>query len=90
MVWVPRSTIEEIQVPSIILHGETDRIITLDKAQELASILRDRTKLYVFKETGHQVMQERPGETLRFIKEFVATLPEAKGAGAEGPSAGEG
>ena len=62
--------VDSINVPCIIIHGESDKIITLRKARDLAGRLK-RCKLYVFRKTGHQIMQEHPRECLHFINKFV-------------------
>jgi hypothetical protein len=38
-----------------------------------------RSQLYVLRETGHQVMQERPRETLALIEAFVEDMLERRG-----------
>jgi pimeloyl-ACP methyl ester carboxylesterase len=71
--WVEGETVAELTVPSIIVHGETDAIIPLEQARVLAASLQ-RTYLYVLRQTGHQVMQERPAATLDCIMRFLEDL----------------
>jgi len=70
MRWVDEADVDSINVPCIIIHGESDGIITLRKARELAARLK-KCKLYVFRKTGHQIMQEHPRETVHFIRKFT-------------------
>lgn len=55
------------------------------QARALAANLA-RAHLYVLRETGHQVMQERPHETLALIEAFVDDLLRSSSAAASGAS----
>lgn len=72
--WVEKEIIHSLQTPSIIVHGVTDGIIPVHRARDLAQKLPNTT-LHVLEQTAHQVMQEKPQETLRLMEEFfVKTL----------------
>lgn len=77
MRWVERETVTSLRTPSVIIHGETDGIIPVRKARELAAELPG-SYLYILRQTGHQVMQERPSVTLDLIQSFVKKVGDGQ------------
>ncbi|GAB5037519.1 hydrolase [Nannochloropsis oceanica] len=64
--WATIETIHSLACPCEVVHGETDGIIPLYQGRALAANLL-KANFHVFRETGHQVMQERPAETAALI-----------------------
>ena len=60
----------EINVPTLILWGREDRIVRLSQGEKLLGDLPD-ARLVVVDGCGHNPHEERPGETLAAIMEFL-------------------
>ena len=60
----------EIGVPTLILWGREDRIVRLSQGEKLQEDLPD-ARLVVVDGCGHNPHEERPGETLGAIMEFL-------------------
>ncbi|MDQ3678799.1 MAG: alpha/beta hydrolase, partial [Actinomycetota bacterium] len=78
MVGYPiRDRLGEIDVPTLIVWGELDRLVPLRDAAEFEWLIRDARKV-VYEDTGHMVMLERPQrfnvDVRAFIEEPVAIL----------------
>ena len=63
---------KEITLPTLILWGENDVSIRVDKAKRLHHDLPN-SRLKIFKKTGHMPQEERPKEVLEEIERFMAT-----------------
>ena len=67
------STLGEIQVPTLILHGELDQIISLDESKYLAAGIQD-SKLEIIPDAGHMVNLEQPGLFNDAAAKFLSSL----------------
>ncbi len=72
-----RDRLGEIDVSTLIVWGELDRLVPLRDAAEFEWLIRDARKV-VYEDTGHMVMLERPqrfnADLRAFIEEPVAIL----------------
>lgn len=69
---VPRA-LEGIRQPAIVIHGEQDRIIDKQVAEDLAGAL-PRAELIVMRGVGHAPQLEAPRHTARIIERFARRL----------------
>ena len=63
----------KIQIPLLILAGESDQIIPLEKAKGLAAAIPQAT-LKVIGGAGHMPMLEQPAATTAAIREFLTKI----------------
>lgn len=68
-----RHMLPSIEVPALVLHGDTDRINPIENAQELADELPD-ARLEILEDTGHVPTLSRPSEVAGAIAGFVEQL----------------
>jgi len=61
-------------VPTLILWGEADEWIPVQKGRELHARLRG-SKLHIIPDAGHLVIEENPRALLEAIRSFLATEP---------------
>jgi pimeloyl-ACP methyl ester carboxylesterase len=66
-----RSRVGRIQAPTLVVHGLEDRIVDPSHARYLRQAIRG-AELRLFPNTGHLVPVERPEDTARAIREWVA------------------
>lgn len=66
--------VEEISVPTLIVHGGHDRVVPPDNGRLLHRRIPDST-LELIHESGHNVILEHPDEVAALIDEFVASHP---------------
>jgi pimeloyl-ACP methyl ester carboxylesterase len=69
---VPRD-LAAVRVPSLVIHGEQDRIIDRKVAEDLASAL-PRCELVVMRGVGHAPQLEAPRHTARLVEAFARTV----------------
>ena len=72
MKWTPTSKLENTNVPALWLHGEADGFFSVAQATETADKM-PRSKVVVVERAGHQLMQERPEEVNRLVREWIET-----------------
>jgi pimeloyl-ACP methyl ester carboxylesterase len=65
-----------VQQPTLVLWGAEDRWIPPSDADLYATAIHGARKV-VLSECGHMPQEERPDETLRLVREFLATSREA-------------
>lgn len=76
--------IPEIDVPALCLWGRQDPVIPLSVGHRLAREL-PQGRLAVLESCGHQVVEERPGDSLQVLSEFLSTSnPEHRRTGSTG------
>ena len=63
----------EIEAPALVIHGEQDVPLPLDRGREVASAIRGARLVTV--SGGHQSNVDRSRETSRLIREFLDTVP---------------
>lgn len=59
----------ELQLPTLVLHSDQDRLVPLSQAQQLVQALPD-AQLTVIKGAGHVPILTRPAEVSRAIQDF--------------------
>lgn len=67
------ATLSQLAVPVMLLCGDADRVTPLDHARANARALRN-AELRVLERCGHQVMLERPEETLAALEAFFGMV----------------
>lgn len=76
----------QLHLPVLLLAGDSDGLTPASGARDLAERLPDAS-LHVFERCGHQIMLERPAQTLAHIVNFIhkpaADLATARDATAE-------
>lgn len=61
---------ENIQIPTLIVWGEKDTWIPVDKGEKLHELING-SQLYKIPDTGHLVIEERPDLLVQKIREFI-------------------
>lgn len=61
---------ESIEIPTLILWGEEDKWIPLDKGKELNHLILT-SKMKTIPNSGHLVIEEKYEELVNEIKEFI-------------------
>jgi pimeloyl-ACP methyl ester carboxylesterase len=64
------ATLRRIQAPTLVLWGDTDRLVAPDLAPYVAAAIPD-SRLWVFENVGHTAMMEVPERTARAIVGLV-------------------
>ncbi len=68
--WEPSRGLDSINVPTLVIHGETDRLIPVENGERLAREIPGA--LFVrLKETSHVFTTDSPRESLRAILTFL-------------------
>lgn len=70
--------IPDIEVPALCLWGRQDPVVPLSIGRRLARDL-PHGRLEVLDACGHQVVEERPEESLAVMRRFLATLAQRAG-----------
>lgn len=66
-----RKTIKDINTPLLILHGDSDKIVSAKLAEFLAENIPE-AKLHILKNAGHALPFTHTQECLKLINEFIA------------------
>lgn len=64
------STLESLDVPTLLTHGEADAVVVPEAAREYADLADDAT-LSMYPETGHSPFWERPKRYNRELRSFA-------------------
>lgn len=67
-------SVEDIESPTLVLHGSEDRVVPASNAVSLAERLPN-AKLRILKDAGHLVFVERAEEANQEILDFLETTP---------------
>ena len=62
--------LEEIALPALILHGRQDRMVPVERAEEMHRLLPN-SRLRIFDPAGHQVHSEQFEAVVRTVVDFV-------------------
>ncbi|WP_062233289.1 alpha/beta fold hydrolase [Fictibacillus sp. FJAT-27399] len=62
--------------PILLIHGNDDKVIPLTTGKRLHSDLKN-SRLIVYKDAGHLIMEEKPLDLARDIKQFISSEREA-------------
>jgi pimeloyl-ACP methyl ester carboxylesterase len=66
-----RERLPEIACPTLIVWGDSDRLITVKDADVFAELIPNSRKV-IFQDTGHMAMLERPAAFNALLEEFIA------------------
>lgn len=71
-----RERVGGLRIPTLIVHGINDEIVHVSSSMELAKLLSPGVyyRLVVMEECGHLPHEEKPGEFMRALHEFIADL----------------
>jgi proline iminopeptidase len=67
-----RQHLAGIMVPTLILHGRYDWVVSLREAEELAQNI-PHAQLHVFEQAGHAIQDDVPEELIQVIRTFLGT-----------------
>ncbi len=70
--------LEELRVPTLLLHGDRDRLVPVEAAQEAARRI-PHARLVVFPGCGHWVPRERPEAFCREVLGFLRPVGQEAG-----------
>lgn len=70
-VWVDRSRLGEIAVPTLLVHGKDDRVVSYENTLFLLAHIPD-SRAVLLNRCGHWAMIEHAGEFNRLVAGFVA------------------
>lgn len=65
--------LEQISIPSLIIWGDSDRIIDMSSASIFSQGLKQSTTI-IMEDTGHLPMLERPKQTAKHYQQFLQTI----------------
>ena len=68
--WDRLSELDKISCPTLIVHGEDDKIVPVEEAYEIHKHIRD-SEIHVYKETGHALIAEKVNEFNELVKSFL-------------------
>jgi pimeloyl-ACP methyl ester carboxylesterase len=66
-----RERLPEIACPTLIVWGDSDRLINVKDADVFAELIPNSRKV-IFKDTGHMAMLERPAAFNALLEDFIA------------------
>jgi pimeloyl-ACP methyl ester carboxylesterase len=69
-----RDRLPEIACPTLIVWGDSDRLINVGDADVFEQLIADSRKV-IFEDTGHMAMLERPAAFNALLKDFLAERP---------------
>ncbi len=65
--------LKRVKVPTLVVWGEKDEIIPMEKSDALAAVLED-AKRVILKDAGHPCYVEKPAEFHRELLAFLQSL----------------
>jgi pimeloyl-ACP methyl ester carboxylesterase len=65
--------IRRVSAPTLLIHGDRDRVVEVEAARAAAAIRPDWT-FRVFQDTGHIPQMERPGQFLDVVREWLDSM----------------
>ncbi|OGC04745.1 hypothetical protein A2276_02075 [candidate division WOR-1 bacterium RIFOXYA12_FULL_43_27] len=66
-----RPLLPKIDVPVLLIHGDKDRICSVEASKYMAEVIPD-ARLVVFKGVGHAPFIEQPEKFKKIVEEFLA------------------
>lgn len=67
---LPKEKLEQIQVPCLLIWGDSDRIVPLELGKQLAEEIPN-SKLVILEKTGHLLPEEKPEDVTQAIVTFL-------------------
>ncbi len=74
LMWESYSRLEQIHAPTLVIHGEHDRLVPVGNARLIAEKISG-AKLVVLPNAGHIFTTDQPDEAHRAILKFLETVP---------------
>jgi 3-oxoadipate enol-lactonase len=74
----------EIHIPTLIIHGAQDRIVSIASAQQLADSIAG-ARLVIFPDAGHVYTTDAPQASTDEVLRFLAGIPRPAGGSSTGP-----
>jgi pimeloyl-ACP methyl ester carboxylesterase len=62
-----RDRLDEINIPTLLITGNTDTVVATKDTEALATMIKDSV-LFVIPESGHLAQEETPGDTMKAIR----------------------
>ena len=62
-----KDRLDEINVPTLLLTGDTDTVVATADTEALANLIKDSV-LFVIPNSGHLAQEETPGDTMKAIR----------------------
>lgn len=69
--WVRLEDLREVRVPTLLIHGRDDRVVSYEHSMMLLSLIPD-SRLVVLNRCGHWAMIEHTDEFNRLVADFLA------------------
>ena len=69
--WVRPELLPTIKVPTLLIHGRDDRVVSFETSLYLLANIPD-SRLVVLNRCGHWAMIEHPEEFNRLVGDFIA------------------
>ena len=70
--WVDRSKLPHIQVPTLLIHGRDDRVVSFESSLFLLACIPN-SRLVLLNRCGHWAMIEHAEEFNRLVADFIAS-----------------
>lgn len=74
--WERLAALPTISCPTLVLHGEVDRMVSVRNARQLAESIPD-AQLTVLRDCGHQLFTDQPETGARTVLDFLAAVDES-------------
>ena len=68
-----RDSLDQIQVPTLVITGDTDRIVATSDSEQVAQLI-PASELVIIPQTGHLPNEEKPAEFSRSLVDFIQTI----------------
>tara|TARA_R110002073_G_scaffold35016_1_gene102991 strand:- start:13516 stop:14517 length:1002 start_codon:yes stop_codon:yes gene_type:complete len=69
----PGADLNRVSAPTVILHGEQDRMIPIDHSRQMSAAIPN-ARLVTYDDLGHVPHQEDPARTLADVQEFLSEV----------------
>ncbi len=76
--WERLNELRTITCPSLVLHGDQDRMVSVDNARQLAQTIPN-SRLAVLTDSGHQLFTDQPVKGASTVLDFLASLDAVAG-----------
>lgn len=63
--------IGKINIPTLIIHGDKDKIVNINHARRTKGLIGDNAKLVVLENCGHSPLIDKLDEVIKYFTEFV-------------------
>lgn len=73
IVWDRLSELPTLQMPTLVLHGESDRVVPVSMGKRLAATI-PQAQLHLIPDTGHALFTDAETETADVIRSFIESV----------------